>query len=83
MNLRNHWVTFHIRDVYLPEPRELLFTLHGRDVLQGRIADLCNNGAERDAFAVVMVEGVDRPLVVPVEHVQVVPAPGVNASLDS
>ena len=61
--LKNRWVSFRILDVYLPEPLKLLMDLHGRDILQGQVVDLSDNGTE--SFIVVEVEGIEQPVIVP------------------
>lgn len=75
-------VSFQIKDIYVPEPTQILFELHGKkvlqillelhgnDVLKGRIIDLSDSGPLRDAFAVVEVEGISRPLVVPMDRIK-------------
>jgi hypothetical protein len=61
--LKNRWVSFRIADAYIPNPLDILMNLHGRDVLQGQVIDLSDNGT--DVFVVVEVAGMDRPVVVP------------------
>jgi hypothetical protein len=67
MVLRNQWVHFKIRDVYHPDPTKVLIDLHGNDVLLGKIVDLSDAGMQKDAFAVVEVEGIEELVIVPVE----------------
>ena len=59
---------FRIRDVHHPEPAELLQALHGCDVLEGEVLDLSDGGLDPAAYAVIRVERLERPVVVPVEH---------------
>jgi len=68
--VRNHWVNFQIKDVYVPDPAEILMELHGSDLLQGKIIDASDSGLQRNAFVVVEVEGLVRPLVVPVDRIK-------------
>lgn len=68
MDLRNQWVSFRISDIYLPDPKLVLFNLHGADQLEGKVADLSDNGPLREAFAVIEVEGLDQPVIVPVDR---------------
>lgn len=68
MDLRNQWVSFRIRDVYLPDPQQVLLEMHGNDLLKGRVADLSDHGLHREAFAVVEVEGLSQSVIVPVER---------------
>ena len=63
-------VSFPVRDIYLPSVGEVLFRLHGDDVLQGRIIDYSDGGAHGGTFAIVSVEGLPDPLIVPVEKLR-------------
>ncbi len=58
-------VEFFINDVHLPDPTEILAELHGQDVLSGHVTDLTECRAEGEVFAVIDVEAMTRPLVVP------------------
>ncbi|MBI4491108.1 MAG: hypothetical protein HY694_18655 [Deltaproteobacteria bacterium] len=69
MELRNRWVHFRISDVYIPDPEKLLIELYGNDLLQGKVIDLSNSGTQEGAFVVVKVEGVEQPVIVPVERI--------------
>ena len=68
--MRNHWVNFKIKDVYVPEPGQILLELHGDDLLQGKIVDSSDSGFQQDAFAVVEVEGLAQPVVVPMNRIK-------------
>ena len=59
-DIRNRLVNFKIRDVYIPDPREILVELYANDILQGRVLDLTDTGSAKQAFVVVEVEGVSR-----------------------
>ena len=50
-------------------PHESSSSLHGNDLLTGKVIDLSDSGLQKEAFAVVEVEGIEAPLVVPVERV--------------
>lgn len=63
-------VSFPVRDVYLPSVEEVLLRLHGDDVLQGRIIDYSDGGEHGGTFAIIRVEGLPEPLIVPVEHLR-------------
>jgi hypothetical protein len=67
--LRNRQVSFHINDIYVPEPAMVLEELHGNDLLHGRVLDLSDAGAESGVFAVVDVEGLRQSVVVPVAKI--------------
>ena len=68
--MRNRWVNFKIKDVYVPEPGQILLELHGDDLLQGKIIDSSDSGFQKNAFAVVEVEGLDQPVVVPMDRIK-------------
>lgn len=68
MDLRDRWVHFRIRDVYHPDPAQVLIELHGNDVLLGKVIDLSDSGLQAAAFVVVEVEGLEQALILPVER---------------
>ena len=68
-DIRNRLVNFKIRDVYIPDPREILVELYANDILQGRVLDLTDTGPAKQAFVVVKVEGVSRHVIVPIERI--------------
>jgi hypothetical protein len=69
MVLKDQRVQFKIRDVYHPDPQKVLIDLHGDDLLTGKVIDLSDSGIQKDAFVVVKVEGIEEPLIVPVERI--------------
>jgi hypothetical protein len=68
--VRNRWVNFRIEDVYVPDPAQILMELHGKDLLQGKVIDVSDSGAHQEAFAVVEVEGLAQPVVVPMNRIK-------------
>jgi hypothetical protein len=68
--VRNSWVTFRICDAYVPEPAQILMELHGEDQLEGKVIDVSDASFQEEAYAVVEVEGLSQPVVVPVKHVR-------------
>jgi hypothetical protein len=68
--VRDRWVNFKIRDVYVPDPAEILMKLHGDNLLQGKVIDSSDSGFQQDAFAVVEVEGLAHPVVVPMNRIR-------------
>jgi hypothetical protein len=68
-DIRNRLVSFKVCDVYIPEPREILEELYANDILQGRVLDITDSGATKQAFAVVEVEGVGRHVIVPMQRI--------------
>jgi len=69
-NVRNRWVNFRISDVYVPDPAQILMELHGSDLLQGKVIDMSDSGTQQEAFAVVEVEGLMQPVVVPMNRIR-------------
>ena len=69
MDLRNRWVRFKVLDIYYPDPTKVLTDLHGNDILTGKVLDLSDSGMQKDAFIVVKVEGIEEPVIVPVERI--------------
>jgi hypothetical protein len=68
--VRNSWVNFQICDAYVPEPVQILMELHGKDQLHGKVIDVSDAGSQEEAFAVVEVEGLSQPVVVPMKHIR-------------
>jgi hypothetical protein len=64
------WVQFRIDDAYVPEPAQILMSLHGKDLLQGKLIDVSDSGPQDEAFAVVEVEGLSQPVVVAMRNVR-------------
>ena len=80
VNLLNQTVKFRKRDVCWPEPAEMLLDLHGNDPLEGTIVALTDSDSERDAYAIIKVDGIARPLMVPMDHVVLAASlPGAGA----
>lgn len=63
-------VSFPVREIYLPNVEDILLQLHGDDLLQGRIVDYSDGGEGGRTFAVVAVEGLAQPVIVPVENLR-------------
>jgi hypothetical protein len=68
VNLRGKWVSFKIRDIYLPDSQQVLLELHGDDLRNGQVADLSDSGKVTGAYAVIEVDGLDQPVIVPVDR---------------
>ena len=67
MELRNRWVHFRVCDVHIPEPAQVMYRLYGENLLQGRVKELTEN--DRETYAVVVVDGIDTPLVVALSRI--------------
>ncbi len=68
--MKNRQVQFAIQDVYFPESAAVLKELHGKTLVQGRVTELSEGGLDGEMFAVVEVEGLAQPVIVPVRCVQ-------------
>jgi hypothetical protein len=73
MDLKNQRVQFRICDVYHPDPAHVLTKLHGDDLLTGKVIDVSDSGIQKEVFAVVEVNGIEEPIVVPVKRIFSVP----------
>ena len=69
LELRNRWVHFRIRDVYIPNPEKLLSDLYGDDLLQGKVVDVTDSGHAGGVFVVVTLEGVEQQVIVPLQRI--------------
>lgn len=67
--LRNRWVCFKLRDIFVPPAQEILERLHAEDVLQGRIVGFTGKGAGDEIYAVVEVLGLESAVVVPLPRI--------------
>lgn len=75
MDLRNCLVRFKIRDVHVPDPEALAMELYANDLAQGTVVDLSDSGSQKDAFAVIKVEGVKQLVIVATHLVTKVTGP--------
>lgn len=69
MDLKNHTVNFRICDIFYPDCQQILFQLHGNDVLQGRVVDLSESGLVDGSFVEIDVEGLAEKVIVPLERI--------------
>ena len=69
MDLKNHRVNFRICDIFYPDCQQILFQIHGNDVLQGRVVDQSESGAVDGSFVEVRVEGLTEQVIVPLERI--------------
>lgn len=67
------WCRFRLRDVICPEPREALERITPDLEVAGQIVFLSDQGEETNRFAIMEVQGIHSPLIVPVECLRVVP----------
>ena len=69
MDLKDHTVNFRICDIFYPDCQQILFQLHGNDVLQGRVVDLSESGLVEGSFVEIDVEGLAEKVIVPLERI--------------
>lgn len=69
MDLKDHTVNFRICDIFYPDCQQILFQLHGNDVLQGRVVDLSESGLVDGSFVEIDVEGLGEKVIVPLERI--------------
>jgi hypothetical protein len=69
MFLLNRFVRFKVSDVAVPGPQEVINELYGGDIVQGKVVDLTESGAQERAFIVVKVEGMKDFLILPADKV--------------
>jgi hypothetical protein len=44
--------------------------LHGKDQLEGKVIDVSDAGIQKEAFAVIEVQELSQPVVVPVKQIK-------------
>ena len=67
--LKGRVVRFRVRDIYLPDPAEILHELHDNDELKGKVLDLSDNAfVGGSPFVVVKVAGLNRHCFVSVDR---------------
>ena len=55
----------------MPDAATLIYNLHSKDLLCGRVIEMSDAGDRENAFVVVQVEGIKHRIVVPVDRVVV------------
>ncbi len=74
MELKGRRVQFAIEDIYYPPFESVLGDLHRGELLRGEVVDTTDAGAagprEPIAYAVVRVDALDYPVIVPVGRVR-------------
>jgi hypothetical protein len=66
-HLKNRWVNFKLREIFVPPPEEILKELHGEDILQGRVIGFTEGGTS--VYVVAEVAGLAHAVIVPVERI--------------
>ncbi len=65
--------SFAIGDVVCPDAARTLEQVGPELTIRGQITMLSDRGTDKSAFAVVQVEGIHSPLIVPVDRLQMEP----------
>lgn len=69
MDLRNTTVNFRVCDIFYPSYQQVLFKLHGNDILRGRIIDLSEKGGDSALFAEIELNELESRVIVPVDRI--------------
>jgi hypothetical protein len=69
VDLKNHTVNFRIRDIFYPDYQQVLFGLHGNDVLRGRVIDLSAAGEFESSFLEIEVDELEQRVIVPIDRI--------------
>jgi len=69
VDLKNHTVNFRICDIFYPDFQQVLFGLHGNDVLRGRVIDLSESGEPDSSFAEIEVDELEQRVIVPIYRI--------------
>lgn len=68
MDLKNHIVDFRICDIFYPDYQQVLFALHGNDVLRGRVIDM-SEVDRASSFAEIEVDELEQRVIVPIDRI--------------
>jgi hypothetical protein len=55
--------------VHFPEPEKVLAELFGHHLLQGRVTGATVDSAGGGQFAIVEVDGIEKPIFVPIDRI--------------
>jgi len=69
VDLKNHTVNFRICDIFYPDYQQVLFGLHGNDVLRGMVIDLSEAGELASSFAEIEVDELEQRVIVPIDRI--------------
>jgi len=62
-------VNFRICDIFYPDYQQLLFELHGNDVLEGQVVDLSESGMNDVSFAEIEINDLQERVIVPIDRI--------------
>jgi len=70
--LLNTTKVFRLKDIFFPESDDVMNRTTPDLKLRGRIIDFSDSGGSKKEYAIIQVEGIDGPVIVPVEKLQAV-----------
>ena len=70
--LLNTTKVFRLKDVFFPDADDLARRTTAELKLRGKVIDFSDSGSSRNEYAIVSVEGIDGPVVVPVDRLKTV-----------
>lgn len=68
MELVKRQVQFRIRDIYYPDPREVVNRLFGDSVMEGQVMDVTDNDTGK-CYAIVQVAGLEDTVLIAVDRI--------------
>jgi hypothetical protein len=68
VDLKNQIVNFRICDIFYPDFQQVLFSLHGNDVLHGRVIDL-SEVDRTSSFAEIEIDDLEQRVIVPLDRI--------------
>ena len=69
VDLKNQIVDFKICDIFYPDYQQVLFGLHGSDVLRGRVIDLSEGAGLDGSFAEIEVAELEQRVILPIDRI--------------
>ena len=63
--LLNTTQVFRLKDIFFPETDDVIHRTTPELKLRGKIIDFSDSGSSKNEFAIIQVEGIDGPVVVP------------------
>ena len=64
----NSSMVFRLRDVFFPDPADLIAKTTPDLRLQGTVIDFSDSGSRKNRYAIIEVEGIEGTVIVPVER---------------
>ena len=89
LNVRNNAIQagkryrFRLDDVICPDRQQIVVQITPNLEVAGQVMFLSDSGDEPEAFAVMEVEGIGSPVIIPVEKLQPEIAEGLRSSRDA